>query len=270
MGFEIKRDEVTSLRRLLDHDIAAHLDKITEVSDQASRCAAGLGQRLGAAWAARVLEPAQQGAPLLRVLIPRVPLASCREWSIEKALDKMEADWEGLTFELGSWKETGGWPCAGVPGACVFTLPPWVLARSAQRHTPSTLTILPHCPHTQGPSSSRVGPWRTRRSCWTTTSSRARWEGKPAQRAMHETLLRPLHVGTPKACLLHPTCTSPAACLLLACCRPWPPPRLLSLSWTGWGRGRRSWSGSRCAAVGHCTRFGRHGMVLCAGGRVPW
>jgi hypothetical protein len=32
----------------------------------------------------------------------------CREWSIEKALDKMMTDWEGLTFELGPWKETGG------------------------------------------------------------------------------------------------------------------------------------------------------------------
>jgi hypothetical protein len=38
VGFEIKRDEVTSLRRLLDHDIASHLEKVSEVSDQASRC----------------------------------------------------------------------------------------------------------------------------------------------------------------------------------------------------------------------------------------
>jgi hypothetical protein len=30
-----------------------------------------------------------------------------REFSIEKALDKMMADWEGLTFELGTWKNTG-------------------------------------------------------------------------------------------------------------------------------------------------------------------
>eukprot|EP00967_Tisochrysis_lutea_P098317 scaffold145100_cov14-Tisochrysis_lutea.AAC.1 len=36
VGFEIKRDEVTSLRRLLDHDIASHLQKVSEVSDQAS------------------------------------------------------------------------------------------------------------------------------------------------------------------------------------------------------------------------------------------
>ena len=66
VGFEVKRDEVTSLKRLLDHDIAMHISKITEISDSASR-----------------------------------------EWSIEKALDKMMADWQGLAFELGPWKETG-------------------------------------------------------------------------------------------------------------------------------------------------------------------
>lgn len=37
VGFEIKRDDVTSLRRLLDNDIADHVDKITEISDTASR-----------------------------------------------------------------------------------------------------------------------------------------------------------------------------------------------------------------------------------------
>jgi dynein heavy chain len=37
IGFEIKRDEVTSLKRLLDHDIAAHMGRITELSDNASR-----------------------------------------------------------------------------------------------------------------------------------------------------------------------------------------------------------------------------------------
>lgn len=37
VGFEIKRDEVTSLKRLLDHDIATHIAKITELSDTASR-----------------------------------------------------------------------------------------------------------------------------------------------------------------------------------------------------------------------------------------
>jgi dynein heavy chain len=37
VGFEIKRDEVTSLRRLLDQEIGLHLPKVTELSDQASR-----------------------------------------------------------------------------------------------------------------------------------------------------------------------------------------------------------------------------------------
>ena len=30
-----------------------------------------------------------------------------REWSIEKALEKMRADWQGLNFELAEWKSTG-------------------------------------------------------------------------------------------------------------------------------------------------------------------
>lgn len=38
-----------------------------------------------------------------------------REWSIEKALDKMMTDWEGLTFELGPWKETGTFILKGGP-----------------------------------------------------------------------------------------------------------------------------------------------------------
>lgn len=58
--------QVTSLRRLLDNDVLEHLERITELSDSASR-----------------------------------------EYSIEKALDKMVADWEGLAFELGTWKNTG-------------------------------------------------------------------------------------------------------------------------------------------------------------------
>lgn len=39
--------------------------------------------------------------------ITEISDSASREWSIEKALDKMEADWEGLTFELGEWKSTG-------------------------------------------------------------------------------------------------------------------------------------------------------------------
>ncbi|GFH10427.1 uncharacterized protein HaLaN_05737, partial [Haematococcus lacustris] len=73
-GFEVKRDEVTSLKRLLDQEVAAQLQRITELSDQASR-----------------------------------------EWSIERALDKMATDWDGLTFELGSWKDTGTFILKGGP-----------------------------------------------------------------------------------------------------------------------------------------------------------
>ena len=74
VGFEVKRDEVTSLKRLLDLDIASQLTKITELSDNASR-----------------------------------------EWSIEKALDKMITDWQDLAFELGPWKETGTYILKGGP-----------------------------------------------------------------------------------------------------------------------------------------------------------
>ena len=36
-GFEVTRDEVTSLRRLLDNDMADHVQRIGEISDMASR-----------------------------------------------------------------------------------------------------------------------------------------------------------------------------------------------------------------------------------------
>ena len=42
--------------------------------------------------------------------LPRITELSdkaSREWSIEKAIDKMVQDWEGLAFELGQWKSTG-------------------------------------------------------------------------------------------------------------------------------------------------------------------
>ncbi|GLI65190.1 hypothetical protein VaNZ11_008652 [Volvox africanus] len=74
VGFEIKRDEVTSLKRLLDFDIEMHITRISDISDSASR-----------------------------------------EWSIEKALDKMMTDWQGLAFELGPWKETGTFILKGGP-----------------------------------------------------------------------------------------------------------------------------------------------------------
>ena len=150
MGFEIKQDEVTSLRRLLDHDIASHLEKVAEVSDQASRWACWASwelmhhfgihfrslahvnimqeRQLEVRLAKAANDPgltstnartrthvctqsAQHGTAqricrehweLEPALIPVL-----REWSIEKALDKMAGDWDGMTFELGSWKETG-------------------------------------------------------------------------------------------------------------------------------------------------------------------
>lgn len=49
-------------------------------------------------------------AGFLRCLPTRVCCLACRasrEFGIEKALDKMMADWEGLAFELGTWKSTG-------------------------------------------------------------------------------------------------------------------------------------------------------------------
>ncbi|CAG9464833.1 unnamed protein product [Pedinophyceae sp. YPF-701] len=74
LGFEVKRDEVTSLKRLLDQDVGAHVEGIAAISDNASR-----------------------------------------EWSIEKQLDKMLSDWEGLSFELGEWKDTGTYILKGGP-----------------------------------------------------------------------------------------------------------------------------------------------------------
>lgn len=38
-----------------------------------------------------------------------------REWSIEKQLDKMLTDWDGLAFELGEWKDTGTYILKGGP-----------------------------------------------------------------------------------------------------------------------------------------------------------
>ena len=39
--------------------------------------------------------------------IEEISEQASREWSIEKALDKMHADWQELTFELAEWKATG-------------------------------------------------------------------------------------------------------------------------------------------------------------------
>lgn len=54
------------------------------------------------------LEGQRQGNTVLTIAFANTALLrASREFSIEKALDKMEADWEGLAFELGSWKATG-------------------------------------------------------------------------------------------------------------------------------------------------------------------
>lgn len=65
----------------------------------------------------RLLDNAQQVTSLKRLLdndimehlerVAELSDSASREYSIEKALDKMTADWEGLAFELGTWKSTG-------------------------------------------------------------------------------------------------------------------------------------------------------------------
>lgn len=39
--------------------------------------------------------------------IEEISEQASREWSIEKALDKMHTDWQELNFELAEWKATG-------------------------------------------------------------------------------------------------------------------------------------------------------------------
>ena len=74
VGFDIKRDDHTSLSRLLDRHIEDHKQPLEELSDHASR-----------------------------------------ESSLEKTLDKMEVDWQGVAFECKVWKETGTYILGGGP-----------------------------------------------------------------------------------------------------------------------------------------------------------
>jgi len=74
VGFDIKRDDHTSLSRLLDRHIEDHKQPLEELSDHASR-----------------------------------------EASLEKTLDKMEVDWQGVAFECKVWKETGTYILGGGP-----------------------------------------------------------------------------------------------------------------------------------------------------------
>lgn len=51
-----------------------------------------------------------------------------REFSVEKALDKMMADWDGLAFELGAWKATGTYILKGelITDKCCIMSTFWV------------------------------------------------------------------------------------------------------------------------------------------------
>ena len=66
VGFPLKRDEGTSLQRLIDMGVIDHVEGLSGVSETASK-----------------------------------------EWSIEKALEKMEGDWQTMTFLLHAYKDTG-------------------------------------------------------------------------------------------------------------------------------------------------------------------
>ena len=72
-----------------------------------------------------------------------------REWSIEKALEKMHADWQGLAFELADWKATGTYILRGGPvdEAQVSGMRPVkpVPARAARRHPSRTFCLGAQC-----------------------------------------------------------------------------------------------------------------------------
>jgi hypothetical protein len=67
-----------------------------------------------------------------------------REFSIEKALEKMMADWEGLTFELGTWKNTGTFILKGehtaAPHACAAQRAAGYFHPTAQQTAANSLT----------------------------------------------------------------------------------------------------------------------------------
>ena len=50
--------------------------------------------------------------------IEEISEQASREWSVEKALDKMHADWQDLTFELAEWKSTGTHILRGKSSTC--------------------------------------------------------------------------------------------------------------------------------------------------------
>jgi hypothetical protein len=46
-----------------------------------------------------------------------------REYALEKQLDKMQAEWNGLKFEVLSWKDTGALARLNTRLGCVFGQP---------------------------------------------------------------------------------------------------------------------------------------------------
>ncbi|KAI8464307.1 MAG: dynein heavy chain and region D6 of dynein motor-domain-containing protein [Monoraphidium minutum] len=110
-GFEVHRDEATSLKRLLEGGLAEHVARLTEISDAASR-----------------------------------------EAAIQRALDKMAADWERLAFELGPWRETGTFILKGGPiEEAQMLLDDHVVKAQAMASSPASR-----------PFAERIGPWEAK------------------------------------------------------------------------------------------------------------
>ena len=108
VGFELKRDEFTSLQRLLDKRVGEHVKALGELSDTASR-----------------------------------------EWSFERTLDKMVADWEPLRFELAPWKSTGTYVLKGGPvDEAQVLLDDHIVKTQAMRASPFAR-----------PFAERIAPW---------------------------------------------------------------------------------------------------------------
>jgi len=110
-NFELKKDEFTSLQRLIDKGVKEHTAKLAEVSDVASR-----------------------------------------EYTMEKALDKMVADWEGLDLRFKPWKETG---TSILDGACVDEV------QAVLDDQIVKVTAMGASPFAK-PFADRVGPWGIR------------------------------------------------------------------------------------------------------------
>ena len=110
-NFELKKDEFTSLQRLIDKGVKEHTVRLAEVSDVASR-----------------------------------------EYTMEKALDKMVEDWEGLDLRFKPWKETG---TSILDGACVDEV------QAVLDDQIVKVTAMGASPFAK-PFADRVGPWGAR------------------------------------------------------------------------------------------------------------